>query len=329
LRFDLLGQQTAKGAPRQPPLESSYPISVSDDSSLSTSSKGYELLVREIYQQMLAQDKAGNVVVEHDVQKQGRATSHQLDVYWELRLGGVLHKVAVQAKRWKNPIRKGEVLTFKGVLDDLPGTIGIMVSSSRFQKGAVEVAEAAGIMLCSLQEITKQPVSFYAGETAQIIMKGMLQAPDGSFLGMLADVSQKIPSVSDVSLKADRDWHQANNPLPDWVSSIKPSLPDYFYDGDGEKLISLREILGGFYAEMHREGQMSALKTHTFENPTFFKLHDPPLTIKEESLSARIVFTPKLTQVVFKAPNVAEFILKNLLSGAEHHIVTKTPHPGS
>jgi hypothetical protein len=54
---------------------------VSDDSSLSTSSKGYELLVREIYQQMLAQDQAGNVVVEHDVQKQGRATSHQLDVY--------------------------------------------------------------------------------------------------------------------------------------------------------------------------------------------------------------------------------------------------------
>jgi hypothetical protein len=44
-------------------------------------SKGYELLVREIYQQMLAQDQAGNVVVEHDVQKQGRATSHQLDVY--------------------------------------------------------------------------------------------------------------------------------------------------------------------------------------------------------------------------------------------------------
>jgi hypothetical protein len=139
IEFRPAGKQITNGAPSQPPLESSYPISVSDDSSLSTSSKGYELLVREIYQQMLAQDQAGNVAVEHDVQKQGRATSHQLDVYWELRLGGVLHKVAVQAKRWKNPIRKGEVLTFKGVLDDLPGTIGIMISSSRFQKGAVEV----------------------------------------------------------------------------------------------------------------------------------------------------------------------------------------------
>ena len=53
----------------------SYPISVN--------SKGYELLVREIYQQMLDQDQALNVAVQHNFQKQGNATSHQIDVYWE------------------------------------------------------------------------------------------------------------------------------------------------------------------------------------------------------------------------------------------------------
>jgi hypothetical protein len=276
----------------------SYPISVTNKSPTPASSEEYELLVREIYQQMLDQDQAQNVVVQHNVQKQGRATSHQIDVYWELCLGGVTHKVAVQAKRWKNPIRKGDVLTFKGVLEDLPGTIGIMVTSSRYQKGAVDVAKAAGIMICNLKEDLGSPVCCYPGATVTFRMKGFFKAPDGSILGALADVEQKIPALSDLTLKADSEWHQANDPLPKSMASI--NLP-----------------------EPVREGQMTARKTHRFENPTFVKLVDPPITIKEESLSATIAFTPKITETLFKAPNVAIFILKNLLGGAEQHVVTR------
>jgi hypothetical protein len=303
----------------------SYHFSVTNKGSGPTSSKGYELLVREIYQQMLDQDRAQNVVVQHNVQKQGRATSHQIDVYWELCLGGVTHKVAVQAKRWKNSIRKGDVLTFKGVLEDLPGTIGIMVTSSRYQKGAVDVAKASGIMICNLQENLESPVCAYPGTTLTIRMKGFLKAPDGSFLGTLAEVAQNIPAVSDLSLKADSKWHQANDPLPEPMTLVNVPQPVQFYDQDGKELITLTRILGVFYEEMHREGQMSARKTHRFESPTFVKLADPPFTIKEESLSATVVFTPRVTEVVFKAPNVAVFILKNLDSGAEHHVVTRIP----
>jgi hypothetical protein len=287
-------------------------------------SKDYELLVREIYQQMLDQDQALNVVVQHNVQKMGRATSHQLDVYWEFCLGGVTHKVAVQAKRWKNPIRKSDVLAFKGVLEDLPGTVGIMVASSRYQKGAVEVAKAAGIMICNLQENLAAPFSCYPGETFTIAIKGFLKAPDGSHLGMLADVYQKIPAVSDFALQADSEWHKANDPLPGSMTINIPQLVT-FYDQNGKEHITLTTILGGFYAEMHRGGETSARKIHRFEHPTFVKLFDPPRTIKEESLSATVVFTPKITEVAFKPTNVAEFILKNLLSGTEHHILARRP----
>ena len=314
--------------PVSPRIQSQLPpyhISVTNKGSVPMSSKGYELLVREIYQQMLDQDQAQNVVVQHNVQKQGRATSHQIDVYWEFCLGGVTHKVAVQAKRWKNPIRKGDVLTFKGVLEDLPGTIGITVTSSRYQRGAVDVAKASGIMICNLQENLGSPVCVYPGATLTIMMKGFLKAPDGSHLDMLAEVAQKIPAVSDLSLKADSSWHQANDPLPEPMTLVNVPQPVQFYDQDGKELITLTRILGGFYEEMHREGQMSARKTHRFENPTFVKLVDPPFTIKEESLSATVVFTPKITEIVFKAPNVAVFILKNLHSGAEHHVVTRIP----
>ncbi len=304
----------------------SYSIPVTTKDSAPISSKGYELLVREIYQQMLDQDQAQNVVVQHNVQKQGRATSHQIDVYWEFCLGGVTHKVAVQAKRWKNPIRKGDVLTFKGVLEDLPGTIGIMVASSGYQKGAVEVAEAAGIMICNLEEnLATAPFSWYPGLTVTIRIKGFLQAPDGSHLGMLADVAQMIPTVSQLALKADSEWHQAHDPLSGPMTLTNVPQPVQFYDQDGKELITLTRILGGFYEEMHREGQMSARMTHRFENPTFLRLLAPPVTIKEESLSATVVLTPKITEAVFKATNVAVFILKNLFSGAELHIVARNP----
>jgi hypothetical protein len=246
------------------------------------SSKDYELLVREIYQQMLDQEQAVNVAVQHNVQKVGRATSHQIDAYWEFCLGGVTHKVAVQVKRWKNPVRKGDVLTFKGVLDDLPGTVGIMVASSGFQKGAVEVARSAEIMIYNLQENLAPPFSCYPGESFTFAIKGLVNAQDGSNLGMLANVYRKVPSFSDLTLKADREWHQANDPLP-WSDTLV-NLPQLqFYDQDGKELITLTRILGGFYEEMHRDGQMSARKTHRFENPTFVKLVDPPITVKRRA----------------------------------------------
>jgi hypothetical protein len=266
-------------------------------------SKDYELLVREIYQQMLDQDQASNVVVQHNVQMQGRMTSHQIDVYWEFRLVGVTHRV----------------------VDDVPGTIGIMVTSSHYQKGAFGVAKAAGIMICSLEEELRAPVSMYPGETAQFSIKGWLKAWDGSHLGMLVDVAQKIPELSELTFKADSEWHQVNDPLPESMKLINVPQPVQFYDQEGRESFTLTSVLGEFYAEMHREGQMTAHKTRRFEHPTFVKLLDPPRTIKEESFSANIVFRPKVTEVVFKASNVAVFILKNLIDGAEHRVVIKNP----
>ncbi len=295
----------------------SYPISVN--------SKGYELLVREIYQQMLDQDQALNVVVQHNVHKQGRATSHQIDVYWEFCLGGVTHKVVVQAKNWNNPIRKGDVFTFKGVLEDMPGTVGIMVTSSSYQKGAIEVAEAAGIMICNLmkQEDLSPNISGYVGETATLTIKGLFKAKNGDHLGVLVEVAQKNIELSDIEFKADSEWHQINNSLPESITLTNLPNPVQLYDQDGKESFTLTSVLGDFYAEMHREGQMSARKTRRFERPTFLRLSDPPMTIKEESVSATIVFTPKITETVFKAKDVAVFILKNLTRGTDHRFVVK------
>ena len=121
----------------------------------------------------------------------------------------------------------------------------------------------------------------------------ILKAPDGSLLGALADVEQKIPALSDLTLKADSGWHQANDPLPEPMASINLPEPVQFYDQDGKVLITLTRILAEFYAEMHREGQMTARKTHRFENPTFVKLVDPPITIKRRAFQQLLCLHPR------------------------------------
>ena len=275
-RFRVRRHRTGLKGPfpiRTPSRLLSYPISVTTKGSVPVSSKSYELLVREIYQQMLDQDQALNVVVQHNVQKPGRATSHQIDVYWEFCLGGVTHKVAVQAKRWKNPIRKGDVLTFKGVLEDLPGTVGIMVTSSRYQKGAVDVAKAAGIMICNLQENLGSPVCCYPGATLTFRMKGFFKAPDGSLLGALADVEQKIPALSDLTLKADSKWHQANDPLPEPLASINLPEPVQFYDQDGPEkhCLHLAEFASGVVLVLASLRVVEGVVFHAEEDQIVFR----------------------------------------------------------
>ena len=88
---------------------------------IAMTSHDYELLVREIFQQLLNQDSVPNILVEHDVVKQGTKTTHQIDVYWEFKSAGITYRTVVQAKNWAKPIDKGEVLKLESVLRDLPG----------------------------------------------------------------------------------------------------------------------------------------------------------------------------------------------------------------
>jgi len=121
---------------------------------------GYEILVKQIFGQILCMDGLKNLRVEHNVKldaitrgKNGQALKRQIDVYWEFEAGGVVHKAVVQAKDLTRRITLGMVDTFKSVLDDLPGQPrGIMVTNVGFQSGAQEYAEARGIALYLLRE---------------------------------------------------------------------------------------------------------------------------------------------------------------------------------
>lgn len=112
----------------------------------------YELFTREIYRQLGQATKVNAANVQHNVKLVGKSgQKHQIDVYWEYEKDGKTHHVAIECKNYRRRISLEKVCAFKGVLDDLDGVNGIMVSKVGFQKGAKKYAQQYGISLKELR----------------------------------------------------------------------------------------------------------------------------------------------------------------------------------
>lgn len=155
--------------------------------------KPYEKLTQKIFSQIVNQNSVQNINVQHDVTLLGKTTSHQIDVYWEFEVGGLQYQTVIQAKDWKNKVKKEQMLAFKGILDDLPsGTKGVFVSKSGFQSGAIEVAQAHGIKIYELRKPT-----------------------DSDWIGKMTELHVEInlqkPYVDNLSLELNKQWVSDNN----------------------------------------------------------------------------------------------------------------------
>ena len=113
----------------------------------------YERFTQEVYQLLLNSHHPNIANVKHNIKLEGRSgCKHQIDVYWEYERDGVKHRVAVECKNYSKHVPKEKVCAFKGVLSDLEGVEGIMVSKKGFQSGAKQYAKEYGISLKELRE---------------------------------------------------------------------------------------------------------------------------------------------------------------------------------
>lgn len=112
----------------------------------------YERFTQEIFQQLVNLDVVRTTKVQHDVKLEGRSgQKHQIDVYWEYVIAGNKHRVAIECKNYNTLVPIGKVRDFKGVLDDLNGVNGIMVTKVGYQEGAKKYAQEYGISLKELR----------------------------------------------------------------------------------------------------------------------------------------------------------------------------------
>lgn len=109
--------------------------------------------VQYVYQVLLNLE-GENQVVSKNVRLRGRSKAlHEFDVFYEFTRANVRHRVAIECKDWKGPVRKKEVAEHHAKLVDIGNVVGCIVSGQGFQRGAVTYAKHYGIMLLTLADL--------------------------------------------------------------------------------------------------------------------------------------------------------------------------------
>lgn len=106
---------------------------------------GYEILVQSLLQAKLGED----VKVFRNRRYRGKASGHehQIDVSFEIDVADTNVLVLVECKRYSHPVGVDDVLEFASRLSDIGAHKGILISTAKFQPGAIKVASARGIAL--------------------------------------------------------------------------------------------------------------------------------------------------------------------------------------
>lgn len=115
----------------------------------------YELLTRVVSEAILRQEGVDNVKVEHNVSLTGRSgVNHQIDVYWEFKQVGIIHRVLIECKNYASNLTLEKARNFFGVLHDIGNTSGLIVTKTGFQSGVVDYCKYYGIGLKLLRKPT-------------------------------------------------------------------------------------------------------------------------------------------------------------------------------
>ena len=108
----------------------------------------YEKLTRKIYEDILAHDGVQNIDVQHNVSLKGvSGVEHQIDVYWEYKYAGIAHKVIIECKNYKHNVSLIHARNMKALLDDIPNSSSIIVTTKGYQSGVIKYADSYGIGL--------------------------------------------------------------------------------------------------------------------------------------------------------------------------------------
>lgn len=265
----------------------------------------YELLAKAIFQQLLEQDEVETIRLEHNVTFQGKTTTHQIDVYWEFKVGAVVYHTCVQAKDWGQPVQQAHVMTFKSVLDDLPfRATGIMVSRSGYQSGAKEFAEGNGI---GLYELRQMQVDDWVGRIRSIQIK----------------LEAMAPYARDFKPHADEAWFKNESSRLGLKEGEQISIAGYtkelsLSDESGKVFGTFDSIVDSHLPRplVEKEAERISL---IFDTPVFVQTTHPILKqIKLTGFDITIGVSKMEQEILLNGDDIVHFILKNVLDDTAH-----------
>lgn len=112
----------------------------------------YEEIIKALYQALMLNDGYDNVNVQHNITLKGKSgATSQFDIFWEFKIAGIRHRVAIECKNYNRSVGVDDVREFACKLQDVGNLIGIMVTRKGYQEGAIKTAKASGIYLKKFQ----------------------------------------------------------------------------------------------------------------------------------------------------------------------------------
>lgn len=113
----------------------------------------FESYVKYVYE-IILNLKGENIIVSKNAVVFGTSgAKHEIDVFYQFEKANIIHKVAIECKDTVEPVPKGKVQEFFGKIEDIHNIIGVMVSQSGYQSGAVTYADGKGILLLEGKEL--------------------------------------------------------------------------------------------------------------------------------------------------------------------------------
>lgn len=228
--------------------------------------KRHELVTKAIFEALLGLDKPRNLDVNHNTTIKGRSTPHQIDVSWKFQAGDIGHLVIVEVKRRKGPAKKGDLLLFQSVLSDIPGQPrGTFVSETGYQKGALEVAEAAGIKAYEIREVRKGAASSRLQLTSFSV--AFMRLAPGQ---ICIEVSILSPVFRNSRWTLDEAWlaeHPECRPPDPFTAPTGAFFDVRFLDGEGNERMNYRTLVHDRIKEFARAGETTI--EVEFPEPTY------------------------------------------------------------
>ncbi|AKB35588.1 hypothetical protein MSSAC_0998 [Methanosarcina siciliae C2J] len=116
--------------------------------------KELENNVENIYLILLKNEHLKNFkIIKNHKEKAKSGALHEFDVFYEVEIAGVSHKVAIECKNYNKNVEKEKLDAFSKKLDGCNIKTGFMIAANGYQKGAKREAKFYGIELITTEDL--------------------------------------------------------------------------------------------------------------------------------------------------------------------------------
>ena len=275
----------------------------------------YEQFTRKVFVGLSSQKRVKTIKLQHNVKLLGNSgTRHQIDVYWEYEKDGQLHKVAIECKNYTNKVSIGKVRDFYGVLADIEGLQGIMITKAGYQSGAKKYALSKGIHLKELREpIGEESLAGRIITDFHVSMRRCLYLVDEDWAKQHGfDIKPYLRWLDMMSIEHKSLWVNASHiPIE--------RKGDYIYNAKKEVITSHEDIEATIPGTMEEDSS----RTIPFEDAYIDSKYWGLVKIKE----IKYDYTNETRRSIMDidARDFIEAILKDVESGAIEYVEKKVP----